>query len=144
MRLYMDSSAFVKRYIEEPGTDRVQALLEVADELFLSMLTLPEVAGALNRLRRERRLSDADYLSCKQRLLVDLGGASVVAITPTLLSGAVRCLERAPLRAADALHVAAALEASPDRFVSADRRQCEAARAMGLVVEDVSSDAEGG
>ena len=144
MRLYMDSSAFAKRYIEEPGTARVRALLAVADELLLSMLTLPEVAGALNRLRRDGRLADADYAGCKQRLLADLEGASVIAITPAILSSAVRCLESVPLRAADAVHVAAALEANPDRFVSADHRQCKAARAMGLAVEDLSSGAEGG
>ncbi|HUT37364.1 MAG TPA: type II toxin-antitoxin system VapC family toxin [Planctomycetota bacterium] len=144
MRLYMDSSAFAKRYIQEPGTARVRALLELADELLLSVLTLPEVAGALNRLRREGRLTDAGYSGCKQRLLADLEGASVVAITPAILSGAVRCLERVSLRAADAVHVAAALEANPDQFVSADHRQCKAARAMGLVVVDVSSEAEGG
>jgi hypothetical protein len=140
MRIYMDSSAFAKRYIEEPGTARVRALLELADEVLLSMLTLPEVAGALNRLRREGRLTDADYLGCKQRLLADLEGASVIAITPAILSSAVRCLERAPLRAADAVHVAAALEADPDQFVSSDHRQCEAARGMGLRVEEIVGD----
>ncbi len=144
MRIYMDSSAFAKRYIDEPGTARVRTLLELADELFLSMLTLPEVAGALNRIRREGRLTDADYSGCRQRLLADLEGASVIAITPAVLSSAVRCLERVPLRAADSVHVAAALEANPDRFVSANHRQVKAARAMGLAVEDVSSEAEGG
>jgi len=139
MRIYMDSSAFAKRYIEEPGTARVRALLRRADELFLSMLTLPEVAAALNRLRREGRLPVSGYSGCKRRLLADLEGASVVAITPAILAGAVRCLERAPLRAADAIHVATALEAGPDRFVSANRRQCEAARGMGLQVEELAS-----
>jgi len=140
MRLYLDSSALAKRYIDEPGAARVRACLASAGELFLSVLTLPEVAAALNRLRREGRLSDAAYESCKGRLLADLADASVVSLTPGLLSVAVRCLESAPLRAADAVHVACALEVAPDRFVSADRRQCEAARAMGLRVEEIAGE----
>jgi uncharacterized protein len=50
----------------------------------------------------------------------------------------VALLEQFPLRSADALHVACASALSTDLFVSADDRQCKAARAHGLRVEAIS------
>ena len=53
--------------------------------------------------------------------------------TDAVLAVATRALERHPLRAMDALHVACALVWEAERFVSADHRQVEAAGRAGLV-----------
>ena len=47
-------------------------------------------------------------------------------------------VERHPLRALDALHAGSAIVYQPDLFVSADRRQTEAADREGLAVMDLS------
>jgi predicted nucleic acid-binding protein len=49
----------------------------------------------------------------------------------------VELLERWPLGSSDALHIACAAEWSAQLFVSADGRQCRAARAYGLRVEEL-------
>jgi len=41
------------------------------------------------------------------------------------------------LRAMDALHLGAALTSGAQRFVSGDQRQCQAARNLALLVEQV-------
>lgn len=51
---------------------------------------------------------------------------------------AIRCLEQYPLRTLDALHIGTALAYQPDLFVSADRRQVEAAKREGLAVAYLS------
>jgi predicted nucleic acid-binding protein len=138
MRLYLDSSAFLKRYLKEAGTPRVIELCGGAEEVLLSVIVTPECLATLNRLRRERRLSEQQYGTTKQELLDDLGEATLVQLEHSVVEKAISCVERSPLRALDAIHVASALECKPDRFLSADRRQCEAARAAGLNVEEIT------
>ena len=138
MRVFMDSSALAKRYIEEPGWPRVHELLLRADELLISVIAYPEVVAALCRRRREGTLTDDQYQIAKRRAASDFNDAMVVGIDADVMRRTILCLEQAPLRAADAVHVASALEADADLVVSADRRQCSAARALGLEVEEVA------
>jgi len=141
MRVFLDSSALVKRHIGEPGTREVLAWLGRADDVVISILAFPEVVSAFARLRREGQMTAEEYRVRKQRLASDSEKATVMELSPDIVERAVVCLEQTPLRASDAIHIASAIEAGVDCFVSADRRQCEAAKAMGLAVEDVS---EGG
>jgi hypothetical protein len=134
----MDTSAFAKRYVAEPGSDRVMALCEEADGLIVSVLCLPELIATLSRLVREKKLVKADYRKLKGAVAADLEDADICQITPGVLDAVVPLLESNPLRSADALHVACALAVGPDVFVSADRRQLAAARKVGLKIVDVS------
>lgn len=138
MRLFADSSALAKRYIPEPGRDIVLARCAAADEVIISFLAPIEVVSAFNRLRRAGRLSDEQYDELKLKLTTDVQHATVVQPGPALVPTAFACLERAPLRASDAIHVASALQCNPDLFLSGDHRQCVAARAMGLNVEEIT------
>jgi hypothetical protein len=137
MRLFLDTSALAKRYVIEPGSARIDELLLRAESLGLSVLVLPELVSTLRRLVREGRLAEAEYAALKRTILADLDDADLCDLTPAVLERTVRCLERNPVRALDAIHVGSALVYRPDLFVSADRRQLEAARNEGLAVEAV-------
>ena len=80
-------------------------------------------------------LSQQQYLRAKRALFQDLEDSSVIGITELVVARAVELLERWPLRSSDSLQVACAAEWSADLFVSADERQCAAARGYGLQVE---------
>ncbi len=137
MNVFLDSSALAKRYIEETGSDRVQEILAAASSLGVSVLSLSEVISALCRRRRERKLSPPQYATAKQALLADIADASVIYVTDKVVARAVEALERWPLRSSDSLHLASAVEWAADLFVSADHRQCRAARGCGLQVEQL-------
>ncbi len=137
LNIFLDSSALAKRYVEEPGSDRVEELLLSASSLGVCVICLPEVISALCRRQRERELSPQRYLEAKRALFEDMEDASIVELTDQVVARAVGLLERWPLRASDALHVACAAEWSADLFVSADERQCVAARGYGLPVEEL-------
>lgn len=139
MKLFFDTSAFIKRYVDEPGSDRVLNLTSQAEELGLSVLFLPESISTLRRLLRENQLSEGDYRALKDAILTDLDDADLCDITPSILEHAIVCLEHSPLRALDAIHIGSALVYQPDLFISADRRQTNAAAKEGLRVEDLSS-----
>lgn len=137
MNVFFDSSALAKRYVEERGSDRVETILSSASALGVSVICVPEVISALCRRRRERRLAREQYVDAKRALFFDIEDASVIAITDQVIARAVDLLERSPLRSSDALHVACATEWPAQLFVSADERQCKAARAYGLAVEEL-------
>lgn len=135
MRIFLDSSALAKRYVEEPGTERVLSLCRGADEIILSGLCVPELISGFNRLRREEKLSPARYRALKRDLAADVEEASIVELTPLIIDRAITCLERAPLRALDAVHLASAIESMCDLFLTADRKQGQAAAQFSLKAE---------
>ena len=132
MKTFFDSSAFAKRYVEEPGSDEVEAACLAATDLGLCVICVPEILSAFNRRLRERGLRQSDYKLMKERLLDDVADATIVDLTPAVIKEAVVMLETSILRAADALHIAAAVAWDAEWFISADRRQLAAARKAGL------------
>ena len=137
MLAFFDSSAFVKRYVGEEGTEAVLSLCDRASEIGLSGIALPEIISAFCRLHRERKISDAQYRQLKSSLLTDIEDAAVCDLTPQVLAHAMVSLETNVLRGMDALHIGSALTLKADVFVSADRRQCDAAARAGLNVQVV-------
>jgi len=139
MKVFFDTSALSKRYVEEPGSEQVRSLCSTADALGVSVLVVPELISTLCRLVREGRLSPENYQSLKSAVQTDLADADLCDLSQDTFDQALRCLERHPLRALDALHVGSALVYQPDIFVYADRRQIEAADREGLAVLDLSA-----
>jgi hypothetical protein len=135
VNVFLDSSAPAKRYVQEPGSDRLEEILSSASSLGVSVICVSEVVSALCRRRRERMLSAQQYAKAKQALFEDIEDASVVNLTDQVVARAIELLDRWPLRSSEALHVASATEWSAELFVSADEKQCAAARGYGLQVE---------
>lgn len=138
MNVFLDTSAFAKRYVAEQGSDKVIALCQQADSLIVSVICLPELISTLSRLLREKKLAKADYRKLKGDAMADLTDVDICQLTSDILVSVVSLLESHPLRAMDALHVACALVVEPDIFVSADHRQLAAAQKVGLKIVDVS------
>jgi predicted nucleic acid-binding protein len=132
VKTFFDSSAFAKRYVQEPGSEAVDALCMEATDLALSVVCIPEILSALNRRVRERSLSARQYRTAKEALFDDIRDAEIVNLTPDVISTCTTLLEASPVRAMDALHVACALQWGAEMFVSADERQVAAAKKAGL------------
>ena len=135
MKLSVDSSSFAKRYIQEVGSDELDDLLQNASELALCVILVPELISGLQRRLREGALHARDYRKAKRLLLDDVRDATILQLTPAVISRSVSLLEGNVLRAMDALHVACALEWKADLFVTSDRRQLDAAINSGLHTE---------
>jgi len=132
MRVFFDSSAFVKRYVREDGTDAVLAWCEQATELCLSGIALVEIISAFCRLQRENRITAPQYRQLKSLLLADISDAAIGDLTPEVIHQSIICLEGNVLRGMDALHIGSALALKVDLFVTADARQHAAAGRAGL------------
>lgn len=132
IKTFFDSSAFVKRYVAEQGSDEVDSICRETDELALCVIAIPEILSALNRRVRERMVSRADYTAVKARLLEDVRDVAIINLTEEVIAYAILALEQNPIRAMDALHIAAAMACKADLFVTADKNQLQAVRRMGL------------
>ncbi len=134
MRVFFDPSAFAKRYLEEDGSEQVLQWCDKATEMALSVVAVPELISAFCRLRREAKITAAQYTQLKGQLLADVSDASICDTTPAAIGHAVRALENHALRGMDAVHIGAAVDCAAQAFVTADRQQAKAAQSLGLAV----------
>ena len=137
MKMFFDTSAFAKRYIEEEGSDTVEQLCGEATALALSVICVPEIISALNRLVREDFLSRNQYRKVKSRLSAEVVDATIVNLVPAVVADAIRVLETNAVRAMDTLHIACALQWEAELFISSDERQLSAARREKLRTKKV-------
>lgn len=143
---YLDTSAMLKQYVDEPGSEWLCARITSATSLTSSQLLVVEAVSAFNRRVREGSLSLAEYQRVRDVFRKDCRTVyQIVAPTPAIVDLACVLLERHPLRSYDAMHLATALivEQSLQRqglstltFLSADDRLNDAATAEGLAVDN--------
>lgn len=138
MKLFLDSSAFAKRYVAEPGSGKVMELCRQADSLAVSVICFPEFISTISRLLREKKFSRPNYRTLKENAIADLVDVDICQITQEVLASAILLIESNTVRAMDALHVACAIAVEPDVFVSGDHRQLATAKKAGFKVVDVS------
>lgn len=128
MKIFFDSSAFVKRYILESGSDEIDILAAQASELGLCVISIPEIISAFCRLKREKKITNAIYGNLKRAFFNDIEDAVISQLSPETLNIAYQLLEHNTLRTLDALHVASAYIWGCNLFVSADNKQLQAAK----------------
>ena len=134
-RLMFDASALTKRYASEAGRSRVLALFASASELLVAAHCKTEVASALLRRRREGSLPVAEFDRAWDAAQSDVADMTLVPLDTRVERYAFAAMEHGPLRGIDALHVGSAIAARVDLFVTADRRQAQVARALGVPTE---------
>jgi uncharacterized protein len=145
---FVDSSALVKRYVQEAGTGWVRRLTRRAAHtpIYLARITTVEVTAAVARRRKGRTLTSARASSILYRFRQHLAGRyTVIEITPALFDDAMRLANTHALRAYDAVQLATALKIHQQRqeagfgpvtLVSSDHDLNTAATAEGLTVDD--------
>lgn len=137
MKVFLDSSALAKRYIEEPGSVRIAEICAEAGEVAASILCVTEILSACNRLLREKAISKANYTSIKNAFLLDVEEITIINLSYPVIAISISYLENGAIRSLDALHIAAAIAFRCDLFVTGDIRQKDLAARMGLPVEIV-------
>lgn len=132
LRIVFDTSAITKRYRDEAGRDVVQQHLAQAREVFMAAHSKVEVASGLSRDFHNSYTTEAQLARDLEELEKDFSDFTVVPITQHVERLAILALKGNRLRAMDALHIGTALAVDADCFITADKRQAEAARSSGL------------
>jgi uncharacterized protein len=145
---FCDSSAIVKRYVNETGSNFVEDLADVknGNVILLARITQVEIAAAIARRLKGGSIATADAQKALVAFQHDLTNSYfTVEITPLLSSRAMSLATKHGLRGYDAVQLAAALEANDERIadqlspltlVSADDELNTAAQAEGLTIEN--------
>jgi len=136
---YWDTSALVPVVVAEPRTAERRALAAEALDPATSWLTLVECCSAVTRLEREGRLMQAQADRALAEVSAVLRDFEELRMTEELRALALGLLRAHPLRAGDALQLAAALvwaESEPEgrSFICLDDRLREAATREGFRV----------
>ena len=148
MTFYLDTSALVKRYIQEFGSDRIQEITSASDGLFISLITYVEVIAALSRRGKE---SSAMKSAMAQALSTfrdefDQRAFRTVAPTKTLLLAASALAQKHYLRGYDAIQLASVIRVaellrtqgiSDLVFVCADHELLHAAGSENISIEAI-------
>jgi predicted nucleic acid-binding protein len=140
---FLDTSALVKRYVAETGSETVTEIVNSANvSIVIADITRAEFVSALARRAREGSVSQEQRDALKAAFAVHLAHEYIIApLQPAHVTAACGLVERHALRAYDAVQLAVALSvrdllAAADglTFLSADPRLNAAARVEGLLV----------
>lgn len=131
--LYIDASAFTKRYVdtEERHVECVQIMSQDPDWA-TSRLTAIEAAGALRRIHPSR----LDVINLIEELDADLMESILVDVDRATLAFAREISLETQVKALDAIHIASALRLKDARpgFLTYDVQQARAATEVGLTL----------
>jgi uncharacterized protein len=141
---YFDTSALIKRYVDETGRQRVLQLLR-RHRCVTSAVLPVELRGALRRRLADGSLEHIATSAILKRLAADRQFWTFIEVTSDVLDNAETLVSTHPLRTLDAIHVASArlfalrLGRPSVLFVSADARQSSAAAAVGMITQLIGS-----
>jgi predicted nucleic acid-binding protein len=139
---YFDTSALVKRYVDEPGRREVLQLLR-QNECVTSAVLPVELRSGLRRRVAEGSIDAARLPAIFKHVAADRPYWTLVEVGTDVLAGAETLVAAHPIRTLDAIHVASAqlfaagVSMPGLTFVSADKRQTKVAVAVGLVVRHI-------
>jgi predicted nucleic acid-binding protein len=128
---YVDASALVKRYLDEPDADRVTQALSAENQLVTGRHTIVEVRRNLARLLLGRPHTEA-----RATFASEIAAFAIVELDRETIELAATIGEQLGVRSLDALHLGAAQRAGgpPMHFLTFDLRQAQAARTLGFTV----------
>lgn len=109
MIIYCDTSALVKRYVEEDRSDEVDSLWEKAVEVATSTVAFAESMATFRRRFREEVLSEVEYIKTVTEFKNEYPRLILVPISWELNRIIEDVLLKHPLRGFDAIHLASAL-----------------------------------
>jgi predicted nucleic acid-binding protein len=135
--IYLDTSALIKRFVNEKGSGLVESLVHGKAAVATAKIAYAEIFAGLTRKFREGKVSKAQYaLACRQ-FERDWHAYLRVGLDDDILLLARDLIQRRPLRGYDAVHLASALRlkialGEEITFAAADERLLKAAQAEKL------------
>lgn len=109
MILYCDTSALIKRYVEERGTADIDRLWENASVISTSVVAFAETISAFSRKSREGLLTKAEFSRILKKFRADYEHLILVPISGDLNGTIERLARRHSLRGLDLIHLASAM-----------------------------------
>lgn len=123
--VYIESSALVKRYLPEQGTEVIDELFDRRTSSEFFVISLPsalEIKSVFVRLAKAGRISDAEVRELLASFWADRTKvSSILPFDNSLVEEASGHLDRHPVRTLDAVHVASILRVKETAQRSGER-----------------------
>lgn len=140
--IYLDTSALVKRFLEEDGTTLVDSLFDrVYDEeaeLVLSQWNLGEAAAVFNKYENRDIIPNAQdsfqLLYNEISLLTKLGSTQIIPVLGKIITDSIPLIFKYHLYIADAIQVETCKSQNCSLFTTFDSRLRDIAKTEGLKV----------
>jgi len=140
--VYLDTSAVVKRYVLESGTDVVKALYSSAwngeVKLSFSLWNIGEILGVLSKYRQRGSLGDSEYRTARGMFLSEtirmlrLGLLKIVPLKLNIITESWRIIEKHNIYEADAIQITSAKYIKASELYTADKKLCDIAIEEGV------------
>ena len=134
MRIFLDTSALAKRYVQEPGSEELEDLFSsFTVEIFISTLAFVEFASAMGRKLRDKEMTRAKVVKTIKELEKDWSEVfAKIPLEDMLAETAAALALEYSLKGADAVHLASANVADAELLVASDKKLIQAAKKMGI------------
>lgn len=144
MILYLDTSALVKRYIRETGSDELRRWLSEADLAAVSLIAYPEANAAFARAVRAKAVSQRTGEKAVSLLAAHWPRYMKLPVSERINSRAAELAWSLGLRGYDAVHLASAERwqtslGRPIVLVTDDRQLAAAGRQLSFCVQPESN-----
>jgi len=147
MNIYIDSSAYVKEYHDETGSDKVHRIFENSrkgvDVILISLWTISETINAIDKHFMRHEFNEEEYRTVLGAIFSDLldmmenKNLKIIDIETNLVKMSWEYISSEHLSAADSLHLVTAIRSNADIFYAADKRLTRAATSKNLKAVDV-------
>ena len=135
--VYLDTSAIIKRYVQESGSEVVAFLYSKAwlgeGKIAFSLWNIGEVLGVLDKYYKRGWLTSGDYELARREFLGEtlkmlrLRLLNIIPLKPPLIVESWKLVEKHRIHQADALQIASSKLAAAEEFYTADKTLCEVA-----------------
>jgi len=138
-RIYLDTSALVKRYVTEPGTETVDSIYEEAHKGYatigFSLWNVGEASVVFDKYEKMGLVDNGrrllEKLLGESKLLTSLEALKLVNITSDIVLESIKLVFKHHVYVADALQIASTKKGF-DEFATANRKVAEVAKAEKL------------
>ena len=130
MRLFFDTSALIKKYVTEDGSEKVDALMNKAESIIVSVITAIEAHFTFKRLLIENAIDESDYQTLINEFEIDYPYYSHVVFDELISSNAKSLIDKYQLKTLDSIQLGTAvlLKDEIDYFVVCDSKLVKAGK----------------
>jgi len=152
LKLYLDTSAVLKRYLAEAGTDVADEIFDKAEAgelvISVSLWNIGEVLGVLDAKRRQSWIDEKEFkialTSFAEELvkLIRLKTLEIVPILTSVVTDAWNLVLEHHVYEADALQIATCFYGKNHALVSGDEKLVKISRKTGLQAFNVTREGQ--
>jgi predicted nucleic acid-binding protein len=134
LRVFLDTSALAKRYVQELGSEELEHLFfNRATEVIVSTLSMPELSSAIGRKVKDREILEEPAIQALREFENDWENLFVkIPLTEKIALSASKLTIQYNLKGADAVHLETAIIVDSELFVASDQQLISVAEKVGL------------